>query len=110
MRGLRLPVLPRPPSERAKLARLAAADSPALHWLERGALAAIQGIEALLGSGEDARAAGCRLAVYGMSRALLPAEVRTGERIRLLEEFFRRYPFCDARAGAGCRQTRRAGL
>lgn len=84
------------PSERAKLARLAAADSPALHWLERGALAAIQGIEALLGSGEDARAAGCRLAVYGMSRALLPAEVRTGERIRLLEEFFRRYPFCDA--------------
>ena len=81
------------PSERIKLSR---ASDAALEDLERGVLSILEGIQAHFGSGEKERLLACKLAIYGMSHALIPANNQTQHNFQLLQAFFQRYSFCTA--------------
>ena len=80
-------------SERIKLSR---ASDAALEDLERGVLSILEGIQAHFGSGEKERLLACKLAIYGMSHALVPANNQTQHNLQLLQVFFQRYSFCTA--------------
>ena len=80
-------------SERIKLSR---ASDAALEDLERGVLSILEGIQAHFGSGEKERLLACKLAIYGMSHALVPANNQTQHNLQLLQAFFQRYSFCTA--------------
>ena len=56
----------------------------------------LEGIQEYFGNGEEAEQLACRLAVYGMSHALLPAKKQTQRNGVLLQSFFQNYPFCTA--------------
>ena len=71
-------------------------DNTALKDLERGVLSILEGIQEYFGNGEEAEQLACRLAVYGMSHALLPAKKQTQRNGVLLQSFFQNYPFCTA--------------
>lgn len=80
-------------SERVKLSR---AHDTALEDLERGVLSILNGIQAHFGSGEKERLLACKLVIYGMSHALVPANNQTQRNLQLLQAFFQRYSFCTA--------------
>ena len=63
-------------------------DNTALKDLERGVLSILEGIQEYFGNGEEAEQLACRLAVYGMSHALLPAKKQTQRNGALLQSFF----------------------
>ena len=81
------------PAQEAALPR---ADDAALFELERGTLSVLKGVRETFGDGEAEKGRACKLAVYGMSRGLLPAEKQSKTNLRLLQAFFQRYPFCTA--------------
>ena len=83
------------PSERAKI-RLDNVSNLSLDGLERGVLSILNGIQEHFGNEEDAKLLAFRLAIYGMSHALLPPGNRTQDNLQLLQAFFQSYAFCTA--------------
>lgn len=81
---------------RSERAKLSSAHDTALDDLERGVLSILEGIQAHFGSGEKERLLACKLAIYGMSHALVPANNQTQHNLQLLQAFFQRYSFCTA--------------
>jgi len=79
--------------ERVKLSR---ARDKVLEGLERGVLSILKGVEEHFGNEEEHRLLACKLAAYGMSHALIPANNQTQDNLQLLQAFFQRYPFCTA--------------
>lgn len=63
--------------------------------LERGAFDILEGMRALLGGDEAAKAPTWKLTAYGISHVLLPPERQTGDNLRRVRTFFQRYPVCS---------------
>lgn len=80
----------------AEYAKLMPIDDTALEDLERGVFSILNGIQEYLGDGEEERTLACKLAVYGMSHALLPLQNQTPYHLQLLQTFFQHYTFCTA--------------
>lgn len=63
--------------------------------LEQGAFDILEGMRALLGGDEAAKAPTWKLTAYGISHALLPPERQTVDNLQQVRAFFQRYPVCS---------------
>lgn len=84
-------------AERAKLYQQTNhAANDRLERLEQGVHSVLLGIQEHFGEGENENLIAFKLAVYGMSHALLPTKNQTNTNLQLLQMFFERYSFCTA--------------
>ena len=67
-----------------------------LEDLERGVLSIMKGLQEHLGDEEADTTPAWKMAVYGISHALLPPERQTSGNLRRLQAFFKRYDVCTA--------------
>ena len=78
--------------------------------LEQGVVSIVEGVQARYGESDETLTLGCKLALYGMTEALIPEERQTPRNLHLLKAFFERHTFCTAAEVLGAAQSGEAAF